>query len=81
MVERSNILCKSSGATFIESKDSKLVVLLSTVVEEEEKLSKSPPPPPPRSCIHDKREDEVVFRAHASRFALFSNPKVLKGGP
>ena len=78
MVERSNILCKSSGATFIESKDSKLVVLLSTVVEEEEKLSKSPPP---RSCIHDKREDEVVFRAHASRFALFSNPKVLKGGP
>ena len=34
--------------------------------------------PPPRSGIHDKREDEVVFRAHASRFALFSNPKVLK---
>ena len=65
-------MCKSSGATFIESKDSKLVVLLSTVVEKEERR---------RSCIHDKREDEVVFRAHASRFALFSNPKVLKGGP
>ena len=32
--------------------------------------------------VYTIREDEVVvFRAHASRFALFSNPKVLKGGP
>ena len=63
-------MCKSSGATFIESKNSKAG--LSSCPQSASQL------PPPRSGIHDKREDEVVFRAHASRFALFSNPKVLK---
>ena len=71
-----NILCKTRGArlvaTFIEG-------ILGRAAE---RPSETPLVHIVRAdLVYTIREDEVVFRAHASRFALFSNPKVLKGGP